>query len=328
MPEDDPKGQAFSFSISDSAIAEAGGVPLPALHFDVDAICRAYDSIKPVADRLGVAHPTPRLAGFCYAPLAGLGLDIVFPEDSEPKALPLIDSIEGIDSLCEPEDYLAANMIQKRLAAAGELKRRVPGAGAGIGHLVEGPVTTAALILGESFFTLPYDDPGRADKLLEFSVRSAVNYAKAISEHLGAGLSPGPKGMPDDFAGIFCPAQFEEFVLPYWDQLYDGLYATERHLHSELLRPAHLPFLTQAGITVFDPSADQYLTPEGLDAHCPVPFNLRILSWHIRDLSGSELEDKYRHLASFKPRALSFSLARLEDEPKIRSLLELAREMA
>lgn len=328
MPEDNQQGQPFSFGIADSAIAEAGRVKLPALHFDVDAICRAYESIRPVADRLGVAHPTPKLAGFCYAPLAGLGLDIVFPEDSEPKALPLIGSTEEIDSLREPDDYLAADMIQKRLAAAKELKIRVPCAGTAIGHLVEGPVTTAALILGQSFFSLPYDDPGRAHKLLDFSARSAVSYANAIYERLGAPLRPGPRGMPDDFAGMFSPPQFEEFVLPYWDKLYNGLQATERHLHSELLRPAHLPFLARAGITVFDPSADQYLSPDALAEHCPVPFNLSIQSWHVRDLSASDLEDMYRRLASFKPRVISFSMERLENEPKIRRLLEVAREMA
>jgi pyruvate,orthophosphate dikinase len=47
----------------------------------------------------------------------------------------------------------------------------------------------------------------------------------------------------DDFAGIFSPAQFAEFVAPYWDLLFDMLEATERHVHSELLRIGHLPFL-------------------------------------------------------------------------------------
>jgi len=100
------KGQAFSFGFADSALAEAGQVTLDALHFDVDAICQAYENIKPLAQRLEVVPPKPRIAGFCYAPLAGMGSHIIFPEDSEPVVVPLIDSPEQIDDLHEPEDYL------------------------------------------------------------------------------------------------------------------------------------------------------------------------------------------------------------------------------
>ena len=86
-------------------------------------------------------------------------------------------------------------------------------------------------------------------------------------------------------------------------------------------------FLKEAGITTFDPSADQYLTPKQLRDHCPAKFSLRILSWHIRDLSTSDLQDLYRELASYHPTSISFPMTWLADEPKIRALLEVAREM-
>ena len=212
-------GQPFSCGIADSAIAEAGGVPLSALHFDAEAICKAYESIRPVAERLGVEPPTPRLAGFCYTPFAALGAKIVFPEDSEPKPVPLISSPEQIDDLREPDDYLAVELIARRLQVARELKERCPEAGMSIGHTAQGPPTMAALIMGQDFFMLPYDDPDRAHRLLNFSVRAAVNYTKTISDHLGSPVKPGPRGFPDDFAGIFSPALFGEFVVPYWDKL-------------------------------------------------------------------------------------------------------------
>ena len=320
-------GQAFSFSFADSAIAESGGVPLDALHADVDAICRAYDCIKPVAERLGVDPPRPRLAGFCYAPMAGLGADIVFPEDSEPAVRPMIGSPEEIDDLKEPDDYLASELTQKRLALAGELKRRRPDASGGIGHWVEGPATVATLIMGQDFFMLPYDDPERAHRLLAFAVRSMVHYAQAINDHMGAPIRPGPRGFPDDFAGMFPPALFGEFVAPYWDRLYEGLRATQRSVHSELLHIEHLPFLEQLDIVDFDPSADQYLTPEILRDHCPCRFSLSIHPWHVHDLSEAELRDLYRHLASLDPSVISFHMKSLDEEPKLRSLLEVAREM-
>ena len=55
-------GQRFGFSIGETACAEAAGVRMYDLHFDVDAICRAYEAIVPVAERLGVEPPRPRLA--------------------------------------------------------------------------------------------------------------------------------------------------------------------------------------------------------------------------------------------------------------------------
>ena len=56
-------GHPYGFSFSDTLLAEIGGVPQSALHHDVDAICRAYEAIVPVAERLGVDPPQPRLAG-------------------------------------------------------------------------------------------------------------------------------------------------------------------------------------------------------------------------------------------------------------------------
>jgi uroporphyrinogen-III decarboxylase len=320
-------GQAFSFSITDWAIAEAGGVRLDQLHTDAEAICKGVDAARPVAERLGIDAPIPKLAGFCYAPLAELGLPIEFPEDSEPIARPIIGTPEEIDTLEEPDDYLASPVTQQRLRVVDELKRLHPDAGTGIGHMVEGPVTTAVLIYGHDFLMLPTDDPERAHRLLDFSVRSMLHYAEAVYANWGGAIEPSPRGFPDDFAGMFAPAQFEEFVVPYWDRLYDGLKSTRRSVHSELLHVEHLPFLEQLGLEHYDPSADQYLTPEQLRDHCPCPFSLSIHPWHVHDMSTDELEDYYRHLSSFGPDCISFCMKSLDEEPKLQRLLAVAREM-
>ena len=105
---------------------------------------------------------------------------------------------------------------------------------------------------------------------------------------------------------------------------------TERSvLHSELLRVEHLPFLKELNIQIqyFDPGADQYLTPEILYQHCPCKFRYLIRDWQIYNSSAEELEVMYRKIAEFKPYIISFSMSRLEDESKIKHLLEVAREM-
>jgi len=320
--------QPFSCGLSDSLLAEMGHLPLDRLHHDVDAICRAADAARPLAERLGLAPPRPHLAGFCYPHVTTLGAQVVFAEGSEPNVAPCIHSPEQIDDLREPDDYLQAGVVPERLATLAELKHRRPDAANTIGHLYEGPVTTAALLMGTDFFLLPTDDPARAHRLLRFCVDSAVAYARAISARLGSPLRPGGRGIPDDFAGIFSPAQFAEFVVPYWDRMYEKLDATRRSLHSELLRVEHLHHLADLRIATFDPSADQYVTPELLRDHCPVPFTGRIQSWHIRDHTAAELQQMYRRIASCEPVSISFYMKELADEPKIRALLDVARELA
>jgi len=320
--------QPYVFGFADTALAEAGGVPLDALHYDVDAICHCYEQIAAPAQRLKVAPPAPRLAGFAYCHVSTLGAEILFAEGSEPNVVPLLKRPEDVDTLREPADYLARGLAPARLAALERLRMRHPGAVRSIGHLYEGPVTTAALLMGPDFFRLPYEDPARAHRLLLFCVRSAVNYARAVRNVLGEKIAPGPVSIPDDFAGIFDPDTFAAFVTPYWDRMYEALCAAKRYLHSELLRPVHLPFLAALNIAEFDPSADQYVTPELLRAQCPVPFTGRIQSWHIGDNSPEELQALYRRIAACQPTRISFYMTFLHEEDKIAAILDTARELA
>jgi len=304
------------FSFSDSLLAEAGGVPQRSLHTDLEAISEAYSAVKPLAKRLGVEAPVPKLAGFSYAHLAALGCEISF-EGLEPTVSPLFRSPAAIDDLREPEDYLESEIIQQRIKLCKKLHKRYPRSPKNyIGALLEGPVTTAVMIMGSQFLVLPYDDPDRAHRLLKFCTQSAINYANAIREYFGTPIKPKPQGLCDDFAGMFPPAMFNEFVVPYWEETYQGLKATRRSLHSELLRVEHLPYLEQLKIRTFDPSADQYLTPALLHEYCPCEFECRILSWHIRDSAEERMEKIYRDIAKYNPRRIRFSMTSLRQEPR------------
>jgi hypothetical protein len=320
-------GQKFYFGFSDHLLLEVGNINFYQLHFEPEAIIKAYEKLKEIAEELEISSPIPRMAGFCYPHIASLGAHIEFPEDGEPKPFPLIKNIEDIDKLKEPEDYLKAPIIQKKLKTLEDLKKYVPETPNTIGHLFEGPITTAVLLMGQDFFILVYENPEKAHKLLDFCVNSSLNYAKTILNYFGEEIKEGPKGIPDDFAGILPPKLFPEFVLPYWDRMYKGLKATERHLHSELLREGHLKFLKDVKIDVFDPSADQYLNGDILKEKCPCKFTLRIQSWEIFNFSEDELEKLYIKLSSYNPVSISFSLDRLVDLPKIKRLLKIAREL-
>lgn len=323
--------QNYSFRISESLIAENAGIPLKELHFDVDAILKAYEGIKPLAEELGVEPPRPRIAGFGYAHLASLGSPVRFAEDGEPKVFPMVSTPRDIETLGEPDDYLSAPLIRTRLRIAEAIGNRCGNALTGtIGHLLQGPVTTAVLMMGQDFFLLPYDYPESAHRLLNFCTESALNYAKALNKHfLGiAEPSSGPRGIPDDFAGMFPPELFMEFVVPYWRRIYDGMRATKRNLHSELLREEHMPFLSDAGINYFDPGVDQYLTPGILKRSCPCPFKLVIKSWEMRDMNPAQLESLYREYSAYKPYVISFHMSDIKWKPRVKRLLGLARELS
>jgi len=319
--------QAYSFGLADTLLAEVGGVPLDALHRDAEAISRCYDAIAPVAERLGVPAPRPRIAGFSYTYISALGAEVIFAKGSEPNIIPMISRIEDIDALSEPEDYLSSGVASHRIEVMLRLRELRPDAEFHLEH-AEGPITSAALLMGRDFFLLPYEDPVRAHRLIDFTVRSSLNYNRAVRNYFEEGNGPGRVSLCDDFAGMFSPTQFAEFVAPHWDEVYSGQEATERHLHSELLRREHLPFLKQLGITIFDPAADQYVTPDLLREHCPVPFTARIQAWDVRDKSAQELRALYRRVASCKPVRIAFYMTRLAEEEKIRALLDVARELA
>jgi hypothetical protein len=320
--------QPYSFSFYDSLLAEIAGVTTKSMHFDVDSILKAFDGARPLAKELGVEPPSPRLYGFGYPHVAALGAHIEFPEDSEPNVSPIIHSPEDIDRLKEPADYLAAPLIQTRLKIAAELGKRRKDAGSKfIGHPYEGPVTTAVLLMGQDFFTLVYDDPKRAHKLLKFCTETALHYVGALHRHFYGNTPRTPGGNPDDFAGMLPPSLFDEFVVPYWNMLYEGQGAATRYLHSELLREDHLPYLRKAKIDYYDPGADQYLTPELLSRKCPCPFQNLIKSWEINGMTADQLEKFYREIAACKPFHIRFSMDRMDQLDKVKRLLKVAREL-
>ena len=322
-------GQPYSFSFFDSVLAEAAGVSHYRLHVNPEAMVRAADAVVPLCDRLGVPAPRPHLAGFSYCHVSALGCEIINGEDYlEPKPVPFLNSPEDIDRLHEPADYLHAGVVPKRLEAARRLQALRPGASGHIGHDFEGPITTAVLMMGPDFFLLPFDDPARAHRLLSFITRSILNYVRVLRAHQGRPARKDSQGMPDDFAGMFGPEQFKEFVAPYWARVYEGFASPRRELHSELLREEHMPFLEELKIDSFDPSVDPHLPAEKCARSCHVPYGLWIWPSQFRDMSADELIEYYRHLASFGSQYVAFAMERLSDEPKAAAVLAVARELA
>lgn len=318
----------YQFGLFDCLLAQNAGVSNYSLHVDADAIIRAADAIVPLCKRLGIEPPPPHLAGMSYMHASTIGVEVINgPGLMEPSTRPCIHAPADIDNLREPDDYLSTGIVPQRLALMRELKRRRPDAASRLGHPLEGPVTTAVLMMGQDFFMLPYDDPARAHKLLDFATTSAIHYAKAVRRLDGTNPVGGEVGIPDDFAGMFPPAIFREFVLPYWTRIYSELGAEHRHLHSELLREEHIRMVAGV-IDSYDVSVNPYLPPEVLQRSCPVPWGPNLWPAVVRRSTAQELVARYEHLASFKPMYILFRLEHMEDEPKIAAVLKTARRQA
>jgi len=86
---------------------------------------------------------------------------------------------------------------------------------------------------------------------------SFIRFARENRRRRGLPEDQGGTGLCDDFAGLISPEMWPEFVLPYYRRLYAAFGDGPRSMHSELLRPGHLPFLLELGVTSFDPGQDQ-----------------------------------------------------------------------
>jgi hypothetical protein len=139
----------------------------------------------------------------------------------------------------------------------------------GLGAGIEGPITSAKLLRGQEFFTDLYLHPAAAHRLLDLVTESFIQFARANRRVRGAPEDQGGTGLCDDFAGLISPQMWPEFVVPYYERLYAAFGDGPRTMHSELLRPGHLPFLLDLGLTSFDPGQDQYLTVPSIREAAP-----------------------------------------------------------
>ena len=316
-------------------VADAAGIPLRDVFWDAAAIVDAYrrlqgDLLSPrLREALAPYLRQPALAALSYGHVAALGCALDTPQDGEPRPRPCLAGPDGAAALRDPPDFLQTPLIRERLRVAAEVER-LWGGGIRVSPAAgwEGPLTTAVLMAGADFLTWPIERPAAAHALLRFVTESAARYAQAYRTFLGEPWPMRSAGICDDFAGLLSPALFDDFVLPYWDLFYTLVGAERRSLHSELLRAGHLSLLPHVGIEYFDPGADQYLTPELLREHCPVPFQLRILDWHLRDNTPAALQAMYCRFASFEPAAIQFGIERVSEEEKYLAILDVARELA
>ena len=141
-------------------------------------------------------------------------------------------------------------------------------------------------------FTDVYDDPERTKEFLGLCVESILQYKYFLADLNGQPhISPSGNKLYDDVGSMFSVPMWPEFVLPYYEQYFEGLTTGTRGAHIEDLRPEQLHFLEDMGLSDFDPGISHKINPPIIRDRCRVSFGWRMGSFHYNGLTTDEVAD-------------------------------------
>ena len=126
---------------------------------------------------------------------------------------------------------------------------------------------------GLDFIYDVYDEPEKVKKFLALLTDSIISFYRFNNRVNGLPeINLGGAGLADDFASLISPDLWPEFVIPYWNQYYEGLTTGKRSLHCENLSPSHLKYLKDAKLSHYQPSVSDLLTLENVKANTDIPL--------------------------------------------------------
>jgi uroporphyrinogen-III decarboxylase len=279
-----------------------------------------------------------QVIGYCPAPswsvpipayegAAALGGELIFPAAHQPMIRNqgrIVRTPDQVDALQVPDPW-ACPRFQENLRRWHELRRRLPGSPVGLSAGQEGPVTTAVLLRGAAFFEDCLTDPARAHRLLSVCMDTYIAFVRAVRKESGVSHA-GSVGIADDHAGNLSPAMWPEFVLPYYERIYDQLGATRRSMHTELVRCEHLALLASLRLDHVNFGENQYLTVRDVVRALRVPFD-----WHIKTvaemLQGTpgQIQSAYRQAVVDGAPAMACELTVGTPPENIRAYIQVAR---
>ncbi len=293
--------QPFSAGIGFSYLALLGvaGIAIRDYFMDPEAGIELYRCGEPrLRELYGDLVPetiwmhTPPIS---YGHLHALGAELVFPEGGEVFCPPFFDSLDtAIEHLRrEPDpDFADCGWFPFFREYRERLQRAFPDRACSLYMKDEGPLTTAYLLRGQNVFFDAFDQPQRFTEFLGLATDSISAYRRRFRRMTGqSDAPPAHVGLADDAAAFFSPESWPDLVLPVLERFFDNENAQTRSAHIEGLRPAHLPFLDQLGLSSYDPSISPQLHPGLIRDGCRVPFGWRLGAQHLRDLTPERVRD-------------------------------------
>lgn len=324
------KGISWRVAVPPEVSTEYAGTRLGAYYTDGDVMLRTQRTARAKFEGMyGIAPISIGADTPAYLGAAVLGAELVFPEDDPPMVRGhVLHRAEDVDRLKIPDRYYEREAAARYLRIYEQIRSEVgEGERVHLGVGIEGPVTTATLLRGQDFFVDLYDHPKAAHRLLRLVTESIIRFIKENRRVRGFPEEGGGTGIADDFSGLISPEMYAEFVVPYHRRIYDAFGEAPRSLHSELLRPGHLKYLAQLGVTHFDPGQDQYLTVRDIVAATDVPFTANVYT--VQDMQQGTPESVaavYRLAVDEGATSVMVELCRNTPTENIRAFIEVARE--
>ncbi len=326
-----PRRIVGSLSIPVEVQCEYAGIPQGEYYTDLE---RAIEVARLYPERFeaatGYRPPSPpTLPIVAYEGVAALGGQLVFPREHQPMIANqghVLDAPEAVDRLV-PADPWRNPRFLRHLDWYRQLRERFPEERIGFSAGQEGPVTTAGLLRGQTFFLDCLEDPARAHHLLEVCTETFIQWTRAADEVTGT--TRRTAGIADDYAGLLSPRLWPEFVLPYYRRIAEALGPDGWSLHTELVRREHLPLLRDLGLKHINFSEDQYLRPRDVFELLPgVPFD-----WHILTVSEMQqgtpesVQRRFREIVAAGVCHVRCELTVDTPPENVRAFLEVAAEL-
>ncbi len=287
-----------SVEIYHDSIAWLGGITLKEFFWDKEKCAQAWKiGHKKIKEYFGDILPLRAVAGtpISYGHIICLGAPVTYPENTEPNVKPMLSSIdEGIELLVEKKDidYSKQPLFHHYYDLCNYLKEQFPDQNVGFSGMgAQGPLTSAVLLRGQDFIYDVYDEPEKVKKFLSLLTDSIINFhrfTKRVNDQ--PEINPHGTGLADDFASLIAPDMWPEFVIPYWNQYYEGLTTGRRSVHCENLAPAHLKYLKYTGVSHFQPSVSDLLTIENIKANTDIPFDWLLYAYRITQMNDEEIQ--------------------------------------
>ncbi len=187
--------------------------------------------------------------GMCTEPSA-FGAKCVFPRNEFPFADKVIHDVAQIDDLVEPNPA-TDGLLPFMLNRLKRMRPRIEDMGHGIRFSVSrGPLNVATFLMGTTEFLMALKtDPDKAHKLLHTITQFLKKWHGLQRETF-----PAIDGMflLDDIVGFIGDADFREFGLPYFKELY-AADVTVKFFHNDAECAKSIGYYPEIGINLYNP---------------------------------------------------------------------------
>lgn len=289
-----------SLEIYHDLIPYIAGITMREFYADAEKCARAWRVANAVlSDYFGDYCPmrTPTAPPFSYGHLVSIGAPYALPEDSEPNVRPFardIDEAVAILKDVSDRDFGDNDLCRHYIRLNAYLKDRFPDRAINPldGYGGEGVITSAVLMRGQDFFVDLYDAPDKVHMFLSLLNQSIIRFFQWSNRVNGQpALNTWGAWLADDFAALIPPSLWDEFVVPYWNEFFEGRTTSPRRtLHCEGVAPEQLRYLHKVGLIHYQPSVSEKLTLDNVRANTEIPFDWLLYAWKVTEMSDEAIQ--------------------------------------